>query len=612
MRERNVVPAVLPDAESHDVLAGVILPTWTRHAVRQEQPVVVLVAGQPGSGKTEIADLVHAALDRRGGAVRIGSDLYKAAHRRYAELLKEDVRTAGVMVRPDTRRWQAGVEAHVRDRGFDAVVETALADPDEARAAAAAWHGSGHRIEIVALATPLAWSQLGVLDRYIEQLLATGSGRYVSWDNHDDCSAGLVETLAVIEAEQLADRVTVVRRGAQMLYGNELTGGVWARPPAAAATLAAERARPWTAAETQVFRRQSVRAEVRLHADTVPAGRRLAVRADAERALALAEPVRRIAQPLREPPGVDYHRLSADEHHWTFENLILDDLGDITAHEQPIVVYVMGAPGAGKTRAARLVRRALRQRRPTSIVDEDFKAAHPDYFRLMRDTPRTAGDTIRADWQAWQDQAEAYVRERRGDAVIEIVPDDADRFLTGAAAWRRAGHRVELLVLDVRAADSRQGAAILYAQVSRGGLPARFASVAGHDRCFAAVADAVLAAEQQAAVDHITVVRRDGTATFRNELVPDGRWARPAGAALALAAGRARPYTGQEAVRFLGLQHELRSALPQYRAELDQITALARPLLPPHLRPGRLGHSSPARVLAVSAQRTRPMVGAGF
>ncbi|MEU8828892.1 zeta toxin family protein [Streptomyces sp. NPDC048636] len=41
-------------------------------------PVTVFIAGTPGSGKTALADLVHAVLDRRGGAARIGRDLYKA------------------------------------------------------------------------------------------------------------------------------------------------------------------------------------------------------------------------------------------------------------------------------------------------------------------------------------------------------------------------------------------------------------------------------------------------------------------------------------------------------------------------------------------------------
>ncbi|MFJ9447179.1 zeta toxin family protein [Kitasatospora sp. NPDC101235] len=594
MNEGDVVPVPLPEAEHREALEGLILPAWTARAVPQDQPVVVVVGGPPGSGKTEIADLVHASLSRRGGAVRVGSDLYKHVHPDYADLLADDVRTAGVKVRPDVRGWQAGVEAHVRDRRLDAVVESALADPQQARADAQAYRDRGHRVEVVVLATALAWSQLGVLDRYLGN--GDGAGRYVSWDNHDTCAHQLSHTLDVLETERLVDRITVVRRGMQFLYSNELVDGAWVRPPGAARTVEAERARWWSAVETGSFRRslaragrELVRAETRLPADRV-----LAVARDAERAAALAEPVRRIAQPIAEPPGVDYHRLSADEHEWTFQNLVVPGLGPIVAQEHPVVVYVMGAPGAGKTRASAMVRRALRERRPVWISGGMFKTAHPDYFRLLREHPRTASARIRADYKAWQARAEALVRERRADAVIEIAPGSATAFLADAADWRRAGYRIELLVLDVRAPDSRQGTALRYAEVSRGGTrPGRFTTASGHDRCLTALLECVQAIEEQHLVNHISVVRRDGTAVFRNTLGRGGRWTGPASAALTTRAGQMRPYTEQEARQFLTRQRDLRAALPQYRREVDAITRLAWPLLPPALQPGRLAFAPP-------------------
>lgn len=249
MTEQNSSLGLLPAQESFEVLHRVILPGAARAAVRQDRPVVVVVTGQPGSGKTWIADVVQAALDRRGGAVRVGRDLYKRLHRHYSRALAADVRTASALVRPDTVRWQGGVEAHVREMGFDAVVESALDDPDGFRASSGAYRTAGHRIEVVAVATPEALSQLGIVDRFLAEA-AAGGGRYVSWENHDTCAKKLLNTLAVIEAEQLADRVTVVRRDGTLLYTNELTAGgrlAWAprsRPGGAVGTGAAlDRAR---------------------------------------------------------------------------------------------------------------------------------------------------------------------------------------------------------------------------------------------------------------------------------------------------------------------------------------------------------------------------------
>ncbi|WPO76314.1 zeta toxin family protein [Streptomyces sp. KN37] len=583
-----------------ELLAEVIVPTLTADAVTQEHPVVVFVAGQAGSGKTLVMDLVHAALGRRGGAVRVDRDTYKAVHPHYRRFLTEDVRTAGVRVRPETYRWQAEIEAHARGCRYDVVVEEALADPAAFKAAAAAYREAGYRIEFVALAVPEAVSQLGVLDRYL-RLAEEGRARYVSWDNHDACASALTDVLGDIEAGHLADRVVVVRRGADVLYVNELTGpGQWARPPGARETLLAERARKWTPAETGAFRRQLAQADRRAHDPLLPQDWALAVRRDAERAAALAEPVRRIAQPRSEAPGVDYHRLTGEEHRWIFDNLILPDLAARTSpQEKPVVVYLMGQPGAGKTTMTRMILRSLRGK-PTRISGDDFKAFHPDYYRLLREEPRTAGVRIRADYRAWQVLAEQYVRERRSDTVIEIAPLSAAAFVNAALLYRQAGYRVEVVVLAVRAADSRQGTADRCARMLQLGAAGRFTTAGGHDAHFAALGEAVAAAEHVPVADLVTVMRRDGSVLYRNERAPAKSWVRPAGALYALAGEHNRPYTDQEAARFWAIQRRLRGQLPHYRRDLEQIARLAQPLMPEHLLPYRL--RGPAAVASLPAR----------
>ncbi|MEY2233342.1 zeta toxin family protein [Streptomyces sp. BF23-19] len=553
--------------------------------MRQERPVVVIVGGQPGAGKTWISDLVQASLDRRGGAVRIGRDLYKAAHSRYPEFLAEDVRTAGVKVRPDISRWQAGLEDHVRERGFDAVVESALADPAEFRTSATAYRSAGHRIEIVVVATAEAWSQLGVLDRFLSEAI-DGGGRYVSWENHDTCARQMLVTLAVIEAEQLADRITVVRRDGTVLYDNELTGGVWRRRPAADRAVVCERSRPWSAQETAVFRRDLARTDQRLHRELHCEDRRLAVQRDAERAAALAEPVRRIAQPRKGAPGVDYHRLSAEEHRWIFDELIAPSyLSGVVPREDPRVVYVLGQPGAGKSTTARMVRRAMRPG-TTHLVGDDFKVSHPDYLRLLQEDPRNAGAAVRADYRAWFAEAEEYVRRQRGDALVEGAPGSIPEFLAGAEPFHRAGYPVELVVLAVREADSRLATALRYARAQKLGINGRFTSRTGHDQCFRALTDIADIAAGHPAISAVTLIRRDGQALLRSEHGSTQL-------ARALAAERARPYTEAEAAAFLALHRALRAVLPRHRRELDEIAGLARPLMPSGMQPARIGRPRP-------------------
>jgi hypothetical protein len=362
-------------------------------------------------------------------------------------------------------------------------------------------------------------------------------------------------------------------------------------------------ARWWSAQETAVFRRGLAETDRRVHRE-LEEDRRLAVQRDIERAAALAEPVRRLAQPTLVPPGVDYHRLSPEEHRWIFEELVIPDLGVITPQEQPLVVCVVAQPGAGKTELGRQVWRSLRNRRPTWITSGIFKSAHPDYRRLLQQDPRMAGARIRADYKSWQRQAEAYVRERRGDVVIEMAPGDPADLVESAELFHAAGYPVHLVLIAARAADSRQGTFARHAQGLRTG-PTRLTTAAGHDRCFAAVAPTMQAAEEGQVVASVTVVRRDGSTLFRNERY-DGLWDQAPGATGVVVAEQHRPYTPQEAAAFLTRQRQLRMALPQYRDELLDITRLAWPLLPYRMRPQCLTRPPSPTLLPV------PMRPAGY
>ncbi|MGW1196590.1 zeta toxin family protein [Streptomyces sp. NPDC002536] len=175
--------------------------------------------------------------------------------------------------------------------------------------------------------------------------------------------------------------------------------------------------------------------------------------------------------------------------------------------------------------------------------------------------------------------------------LVKSAPASAPEFVNSALLCHRAGYRVELVVQGVRAADSRQGTAVRYAQVSRhSSRPGRFTTAAGHDLSPAAVAEAVTAAEEVPVVDSVAVTRRDSSAVYRNERSAQRHWLRPIGAIQALTAEWHRPYTTEEASSFLATQRWLRSMLPQYRDEIIQISRLAEPLMPLHLQP----HHSPA------------------
>ncbi|WP_078651673.1 zeta toxin family protein [Streptomyces xylophagus] len=263
--------------------------------------------------------------------------------------------------------------------------------------------------------------------------------------------------------------------------------------------------------------------------------------------------------------------MSPAEHQRIFTDLIVPShLGDPEPRRHPVAVYVVGQPGAGKTAASVLVLRAMR---PGAVLvsGEDFRAFHPEYARLLAERPRTAGAVLRADYRAWQNAAEEWLRNRRADVVVEAAPATGTDLLASASRFQAAGYRVEMLVLAVRAADSRQGTAHRFALGLEQGLPSRFTTLHGHDRCYRALAALAPALDRHPAVRTVTVTDRDVRA-LRN---------RQGGPAAMLERERQRPYTHTEAARFAAVQRRLWASLPQHRPELSDIAALAAPLLPP-------------------------------
>jgi hypothetical protein len=266
--------------------------------------------------------------------------------------------------------------------------------------------------------------------------------------------------------------------------------------------------------------------------------------------------------------------LSPDDMESIFEKRIRPDYEPVVRRDDPRLVCVAAQPGAGKTDNPALV---FSGREATRICGDDFKIAHPRYLELLAADPRTAGERIRPVYQEWQRRMESLVRDLRGDVVIELSPGPDGKLLEDVALYRAVGYRVELVVLAVRKADSRQGISLRYARALTSPW-ARFTSVAGHDVCFQALAEVLAAVERESAVHSVQVVRRDGTVLHHSER--DAAGSRGEGAGEALRKEWERPYTPEEAEVFLENQEELYRTLPEYCVEWDDIAALADRLMP--------------------------------
>lgn len=199
--------------------------------------------------------MMRGMLDRRGGAITIDLDVLKPYHPMYPALMARDDVTAGAYTSVDGRRWMRKAQEWAIAQRVDVLMESAMRLPDEFDEPARRFAAAGYRVEVAFLAGPAALSRLAVLDRYWRQVAEHGHGRPINPAVHDACYAAILREAAAIDAGTVPVHATsVVRRGNACLYLNSRApDGRWRQPPAAAAAIAAERARLWTPAETRRF-----------------------------------------------------------------------------------------------------------------------------------------------------------------------------------------------------------------------------------------------------------------------------------------------------------------------------------------------------------------------
>jgi len=257
----NALRYQLPEADAQRIFREQIVPGELARGVPQERPAVVFVIGQPGAGKTRTTDAIKEQLDQRGGAVVVNSDVYKAYHPQYSRLLAENDRTAAPLTSADGRRWTAMSEAHLIAGRVDTIIETTARNPAYFAEQVARYRSAGYRVEAAILAVPEAASRLGIVHRYHDQVQQLGHGRFTPQANHDDSYYGVSAVARAIDKYQLADAVTVYRRGNVQVGVNYLAGGAgepgageWRWPERSTTrTLDIERNRQWTPEETRAF-----------------------------------------------------------------------------------------------------------------------------------------------------------------------------------------------------------------------------------------------------------------------------------------------------------------------------------------------------------------------
>ena len=289
---------------------------------------------------------------------------------------------------------------------------------------------------------------------------------------------------------------------------------------------------------------------------------------------------------MTDPQEVARYKLADEENARIFrDDIVPDQLSGRIPQELATVVFLIGQPGAGKSRVTEMVAQLLNQRGGFVDVDSDlYKPYHPAYDELMARDDTLMAAYIRADGRAWMAQAEAYVRENGLNAIIQETSQNAAAVEEKMVAYRQAGTRVEALVMGVPQAMSNQGIVNRYLEQLQDRGQGRLTVQANADESYAGILDLADRVDHGRLADQVAVYRRgEEKPRYLNALNAQGQWQSPPELRQRVQQERERPWTKQETAGFVATQQRLRTEMPrigpEWSARLTRIEEQAAPLV---------------------------------
>lgn len=198
-----------------------ILPESGIDAVSvQAHPKAIILAGQPGSGKGNLADA--AQREFRGDAVTVDPDELRKYHPEVSRFRTEHPYTWPTNTHPDASQWAGELRQAAIEQKKNLIIDTTLGHGDSAVAMIKNLQAQGYEVEVRAIATHWLESELGVDERFTRGLDQSGFGRYVPADVRASIYDALPANLDQVRTETGAP-VSLYNREGQQLYYSRTT-----------------------------------------------------------------------------------------------------------------------------------------------------------------------------------------------------------------------------------------------------------------------------------------------------------------------------------------------------------------------------------------------------
>lgn len=151
----------LSEAQNEHIFHTEILPDYLPEDIGtpDRPPTLIVLGGQPGSGKTAMLTASHTELEQTGPTIRIVGDDLRSYHPGFVAHQKADPATASRFTQVDAGIWSEKLLAAATERGVHVVFETTMRTPDNVEKVMTAGRSAGYRVEarVLAVSPRISW-----------------------------------------------------------------------------------------------------------------------------------------------------------------------------------------------------------------------------------------------------------------------------------------------------------------------------------------------------------------------------------------------------------------------------------------------------------------------
>ena len=176
-------------------------------------PIAVLLGGQPASGKSRLTDRVIENHPEKDFLV-VNGDRFRVYHPEHEELLKNSL-TYSKETQIFSNIFTEKLIAEAQKHRFNIIIEGTMRNKDVPLSTAKAFKDVGFMVEAYVISSPELFSEIGIYSRYQREVNSTGSGRLADINSHNEAVKGLLFSVDSLFRNNAVDKIAIYSFGAK-------------------------------------------------------------------------------------------------------------------------------------------------------------------------------------------------------------------------------------------------------------------------------------------------------------------------------------------------------------------------------------------------------------